>query len=179
MTIHIALIFSTLTIASSQQLVNFESEWNNDFTSWQFTYGNDQVGEINMRFPMQADWTDWTVEYEGLYGRLKLKYPNNPNIWELKLPNGIIVDMEATWLGQVSAWQILQNQTRISIQTVYGDSMESWSTPDERQGYFGLYTEWQGDFQKWIVIDELNEDIELATKIAMAFICILHSVPRT
>lgn len=170
--------FLCLESIAAQQLTALNAEWNNDYTSWVLGIGEKENGEIRMRWPLNKDWTDWNINIADQYGRLKLRWKENPEEWELSMPDGSFVQIRTTWRGSLNSWVIQQDQKKIIIQTVYNNSYESWETPNEKYGYFGLYTTFEGDLEEWTLVDEMKEEIALSTKAAMAFICILHSIPR-
>lgn len=175
-----SLLFFLITSPTKAQLLKtFNTEWNNDFTSWTITFGEDQEGNIRMRWPLNKDWTDWNVTLGDVTGRLKLKWNDNPEYWEFSTPGGLIIDIRTTWRGNTQSWIIQQGRKRFELRTVYGNSLEAWETPTDKLGYFGLYTTYEGDLESWTIVDEMKEtEIVLETKVVAAFISILHSVPK-
>ncbi len=172
----LSLLFSTPVCG--QRLLSFSSKWNNQLNEWEFeTDQSATAGEIRMQWTIQNDWTDWNISMENESGRLRLKWKDNPNEWELRL-GGEIVTIRTAWRDKYQEWVVTSDSGRFTIRTVYGNTLEAWETLNKTDNYFGLYTSWEGDPRKWTVVDEMKEEVSMPTKLAVAFIAILHSIPR-
>jgi hypothetical protein len=167
-----------LTPVYGQRLLSFSSKWSNQLNEWEFeTDESTTAGEIRMQWTMQNDWTDWSISMDNQSGRLRLKWKDNPNEWELRL-GGEIITIRTAWRGRYQEWVVTSDSGRFTIRTVYGNTLEAWETLNKTDNYFGLYTTWEGDPRNWTVVDEMKEEVSLPTRLAMAFIAILHSIPR-
>lgn len=164
--------------AQGQQLLAINSKWNNKLNEWEIATSEDEyAGEIRMQWTLQNDWTDWSIQLGNQTGRLKTKWQDNPNEWELRM-GGKIITLRTAWRGKFDEWNIISDQGRHTIKTTYGNSLESWETLNRTDNYLGLYTTWEGDPRKWTVVDDMKEEVSIYTKVAMAFIAILHSIPK-
>ncbi len=165
-------------MAQGQKLLSFSTKWNDKLNEWEFeTDENRNAGEIRMQWTINNDWTDWNVQFDNDSGRLRLKWQDNPNEWELRM-GGEFITLRTAWRGRFNEWTIDSDSGRHTIKTVYGNSLEAWETRNQTDNYLGIYTTWEGDLRKWTVVDDMKEDVSMGTKLAMAFISILHSIPK-
>lgn len=166
------------TPANGQRLISFSSKWNNQLNEWEFeTDENPNAGEVRMQWTINNDWTDWSIRLGDETGRLKFKWPDNPNEWELRM-GGQIITIRTAWRDRFNEWVVSSDEGRFTIRTVYGNSLEAWETLNRTDNYMGFYTSWEGDPRNWTVVDEMKEEVSIYTKIALTFIPILHSIPR-
>jgi hypothetical protein len=174
----LALCLLFLSPVFGQRLLSFSSRWSDQLNEWEFeTDEAEHAGEIRMQWTMQNDWTDWSISMGNQSGRLRLKWKDNPNEWELRM-GGEIVTIRTAWRGRYQEWIVTSDSGRFTIRTVYGNILEAWETLNKTDNYFGLYTTWEGDSRNWTVVDEMKEEVSMPTKLALAFIAILHSIPR-
>lgn len=167
-----------LAPVQGQQLLSFSSKWNNQLNEWEFeTDSETNAGEIRMQWTIQNDWTDWSISMSDESGRLRLKWKDNPNEWELRM-GGEIITIRTAWRDKFNEWVVTSDSGRSTIRTVYGNTLEAWETLNRTDNYLGLYTTWEGDMRKWTVVDEMKEEVSMPTKLALAFMAILHSIPR-
>ncbi len=164
--------------AQGQQLVGLASRWSNEFTEWEIqTSDNENAGEIRMQWTMQNNWTDWSIQLGGETGRLRIKWKDNLNEWELRMGREIIT-IRTAWRDRFQEWIVISDEARFTIRPVYGNTLEAWETINQGGNYLGLYTSFEGDPRAWTIVDDMGEEISIYTKLALAFMPIIHSVPR-
>ncbi len=176
-----SLLFSLLCFSLSvqgQQLAGLSSRWSSEFTEWEIrTTENENAGEIRMQWTMNADWTDWSIQLGNEQGRLRIKWKDNLNEWELRMGGGIIT-IRTAWHDRFTEWIVISDEARFTIRPVYGNTLEAWETINQGDNYLGIFTSWEGDPRNWTIIDQMGEEISVYTKLVLAFVPIIHSVPR-
>lgn len=174
------LILFTFIIqwASAQYLTGIATEWSDSFAEWNlFTDDDNLEGELEMRWKMQNDLTDWQYRLGDQTGRIKLKWRDNPNEWEIRGDNEIIT-ARTLWNNKFREWRIKSKDTQFTLRCKYGNTIDEWEIRNSSKGSFEIYTNWEGDPRDWIIEDNLDESVSLATKMAMVFIATFHSIPR-
>ncbi|MDX1666499.1 MAG: hypothetical protein R3350_04695 [Saprospiraceae bacterium] len=173
----IVFILSCTQIAA-QKLTGIGTRWDNSFREW-IIYADDETeGTLQLRFnSISGDWIQWEYRLGEVTGRIRQKWPNDPNVWEIRGDNQIFT-ARTIWRGDVRQWRITNNDYQLALKTRYGNSAEEWEIRHNELGYFGIYTAWEGDPRDWEIIDELRAEVSLHAKIAAVFIALFHSTPK-
>lgn len=163
---------------AAQQLLGIASKWSDEFTEWEiFTDEEDVVGELQLRWPLQGDWTEWDYRIGEEIGTIKLKWKNDPSLWEIRGYDEIVT-AKMIWSNDFREWRISNNDITLTLKTRYGNVFDEWEVREERHGAFGIYTVWEGDPREWEIADELDEELSLEMRMALIFIPVFHSFPK-
>ena len=129
-----------------------------------------------MKWRLRNDYTDWTYRIGEKSGTIKQKWENNPNLWELRSSN-TIVNISTIWTNDFTSFKLSDGIHTIRIERKYaGQDPIEWEISNGRFGNFTWYNEFEYDLRDWIIIDELNEEVNFELKIASIFITILQSI---
>ncbi|MCB0687841.1 MAG: hypothetical protein KDC53_15000 [Saprospiraceae bacterium] len=162
----------------AQELVGLSTRWDDSFAEWViYTEGGDVEGEITMKWPLKGDWSEWNFRIGELSGTIQVKWKNDPNLWEVRSDNQIIT-IRTIWKDDWRQWEVKNGDVSLDVKSRWANILEEWTADDDRYGSMKLYTSWEGDLRDWVVEDQLNEQITLPTKIALAFIPVFYATPK-
>jgi len=164
--------------AFSQELYAINTAWDDSFVEWTFITADEQVGSFNQRWSSQEDWTEWVFSFDDLRGTLKMKWLDNPNHWELRF-GGDVVNISTKWRNDFTEWRISKGSLKMTIRSRYTNNLDEWLLVGDQYGNFSMKTEWENDPRDWNIYDELSHDISMDMKLAMCFISIISSAPRS
>lgn len=164
--------------AQAQYLTGLATKWSDSFSEWTiFTDDESVEGDLEMKWKMQNDVSEWQYRIGEEIGRIKLKWRDNPNEWEIR-GNNQIITARTLWNNQFREWRIKGNGTQFTLRCKYGNTTDEWELRNSSNGIFEIYTNWEGDPREWNIVDELDESIGLPMKMAIVFIATFHSIPR-
>jgi len=129
-----------------------------------------------MTWPGKDDWTEWNYRLGDDSGDIQLKWSDDPNLWELTGYEGTIT-MRTQWARDFSTWRVQGSDGTLVFRSRYRNDYNEWYLEDEARGVFAIYTTKTGDPRDWEIIDELDSDISLDTKLALIFLAMYHSLP--
>lgn len=161
----------------AQFITGIATEWSDDFIEWNIFTEEDEEGEINMKWQLQRNWTDWKYDLGEIHGSIRLKWPNNPNQWEIS-GNDDLVTARTLWNGDLTQWRITNNSKTITLKSRWTNNFNEWRIKGDQYGSFEMTTQWDDDPREWIVEDYLDEEISTSMKIAILFIVTYHSSPK-
>ncbi|NND08244.1 MAG: hypothetical protein HKN87_17845 [Saprospiraceae bacterium] len=173
------IVFGALAVKiSAQRLAGLSTKWDDSFSEW-IIYGENEEfeGEITMRWQMRGDWTEWDFRIGELSGQIKTKWNNDANLWELRSDNQIIT-IRTVWKDDWRQWEIKNGDVRIDVKSNWSNILEEWSTTGDRHGTMQIFTAWEGELRDWVIEDDLDTEISIPTKIAMAFIPVFYATPK-
>lgn len=163
---------------SAQSLTTAATRYSNAFDDWIITTFNDDIeGTLQRRWKTTDDWTAWDYRLGEHIGQIKLKWNNNPNEWEIRGDNQIIT-ARTVYNNDLRQWRLSDGQISLTIASRYGNILEDWEIKEEKLGYFGIYTQWEGDPREWKIVDELSREVSIPMKMAMTFLVLFHSTPK-
>ncbi len=173
------LIFSLLSFCTSAQVITgMATKWSDDFRDWIiFTDIEDEEGSLTMRWQNQLDWTEWDYRLGEETGTIRLKWKDDPSEWEIR-GGGEIISVRMKWNNDFNVWTISDGSTRLTLKAPYNNNFNDWEIDKNKYGVFEMYMEWTDDPREWTIVDELDEDLSLHFKIAIAFTGIFHSFPK-
>lgn len=172
------LLFLTANL-SGQEIYGIATKWSDDFSEWELLTRDDQViGELKLRWPQRGDWSEWDYRIGDRTGQIKRKWLNDSNEWEIRADNAII-SARTVWKDDFREWRITDNRMQMTIKTRYGNVADEWELKVRSYGRFEIISRWEGDPREWEVIDELDADISLPVKIALIFVSIYNSFPKS
>ncbi|HLF63938.1 MAG TPA: hypothetical protein VI603_09300 [Saprospiraceae bacterium] len=169
----------------SQDIIGIGTRWKDSFREWEVYTADDwRTGELRLRWSLptgqtgiREDWTEWDFRLGDTTAQIKQKWADDPNLWEIKCL-GVTVTARTTWNNDFRQWRLSDSKHRVNWQSRYGNIRDEWIVREDDSGFFSLYTYWEGDPRDWVVIDELDEDVSYAMRVALIFIAIFNSVPK-
>ena len=182
MKILLPIFFLLLSIAvSAQYLDGIGTKWSDDFTEWNIytidEEDEEQVGTLGLRWRTELDWSQWDFRLGELSGSIQRIFKNDPTQWEVRIGNEV-TSIRTKWSNDFSEWRITDNTKTLTFQSRYTNNYDQWIVKGDTYGQFMMYTEWENDPREWIIVDELDEEISFAMKLAMLFIATYHSSPK-
>jgi len=177
--IQLIIIILTLPVAGFSQKINFlETSWQDSFNEWTIhTEGDSIEGKLFLTWELSNDWTVWQMDLGAFNASLKLKYTNNPELWEFRSGNEIIT-AKTVWSNDYSEWRFTDGKSIIKLKSKYMGMPVIWFSEGEEHGYIDIFMEDEEDPNFWIIEDELDDNISLLYKSALIFISIYHSTPK-
>ncbi len=158
-------------------LTGISSTWDDSFTEWIiFTENEATEGTFNMKWPLQRDWSEWTVELGSLDATIRTKWRNDFSRWELR-SDEMIVDFSPIWRDDFTEWRFLFAGHQLKWQSAYKNDWNIWFMEDRTYGYLEMYTVFEGDPRDWEVFDDslaLPDEV----KLAMLFTTLFYTMPR-
>ncbi len=177
------LIFSILLIplfslqGASQQLQAIATNWSDSFAEWTiYTTEEGEEGSLQLRWKMNSDWTQWEYRIGEWTGQIRAKWPNRLDEWEVRGEN-FIIDARAKWRDDPREWRINgPSGNTYTWRSRYGNILEEWLIDNEKNGFFEMYTTFEGDPREWTIVDEL--DASLPERMMLVFLTIINSTPK-
>lgn len=171
-------VFTLLALhAQAQVLTGISTKWNDTFGEWTlFTDNQELEGSLQLRWLTNNDWTEWEYRLGDENGMIRMKWKGNANEWEVRSGNEVVT-MRTLYNNNFREWRIVSDKT-LTWKTRYGNNFDEWELTDDQFGGFQVLTAWEGNPGDWIVEDDLDEKINLPTKIAMLFLVIYNSSPK-
>ncbi|NNF22936.1 MAG: hypothetical protein HKN67_13435 [Saprospiraceae bacterium] len=175
------LYISFLNILVAQTyLTGVSTKWDDAFFEWQvYAFENEEEteGELRLKWPFKNDWTEWVLDIEDQYFTIRLRYRNVLDHWEIR-GGDVLVEMKPIWLNDYTQWRISYNGERIKWKTQYPNDLNYWFYEDDANGFAEFYTIYRNDPRDWEFNDQ-TENIPFEVKLAMAFISIYYSTPKS
>jgi hypothetical protein len=176
----LVFLFCTLPFLAKAQteLYGMHSRWSDSFGEWYLASPVErQAGTMERQYPMGEDWTQWRVQWDGYTGTIRQKWTNRPDQWEVRYANQIVT-MRMVYPGDLNSWRIVGVNTTLTWERPYRNLDAKWVIRSDSYGNFTIYTEYEGDPRDWIIVDEANEEVTTAMKLAMAFLSVYYSTPK-
>ncbi len=162
---------------NAQVLTGFSTKWSDEFTEWDlYTDDEEVVGEVNMTWQFQMDWTKWNFQLEDVRGQIVKPWANDKSNWEVRT-FGDIITCRTAWKDDLSEWKITDNDITLVLRTKFSNDPNEWVLRDQNHGFFAIYTTYENDPRDWVILDELDEEVSLSMKMALVFLAIYHSLP--
>lgn len=175
---YILLLFGVLV--SAQEIVALRATYDDSFREWTIVTADegDFDGTLSLTFGgVNNDFTDWSFDLPTVSGSIRQKWSSSDRVWELAY-DGDLITIERVWPGDNREWKIYDGQVTQVIKTRYGNTADEWIITDEKDGYFDIFTQWQGDPRDWIIEENLSSEYSLAFKVALAFTAVYNSMPK-
>ena len=179
----LTIILGAYVAGFSQDIIGVGTRWNDSFREWEVHTTDRRTGTLELRWNLppvsggRQDWTEWDFRLGDTTAQIRLKWTDDPNLWEIRCL-GVTATARTTWNNDFRQWRISDGTHRINWQSRYGNIRDEWRVREEDSGFFSVYTYWEGDPREWVIIDELDEDVSYAMRIAMIFIALFNSVPK-
>lgn len=163
----------------AQTIIGIGTRYNDSFREWTITTDDEEVtGELRMRWSLRNDWTAWDVDLGGHHATIEQQWKEDPDLWVIRC-DGVTVNARTAWPGEYYRWKLTDGKNQYNWYTLYANQRGEWMTDEKKDAFFQLYTYWEGDPREWVVVDELPEDTSLALRLAMIFLALHFSTPRT
>lgn len=170
-------IFLFPLLLAGQYLSGISSKWSDAFHEWTLYEGDEPIGELNMRWILRSDWSEWEYRIGEESGTAKLKWKNDPREWEIRGYDELVM-AKMIWSDDIREWRISNGRITLTLKSRWGNRLDEWQVREKTYGNFQIYTSWEGDPREWIIVDELAEEISLEMRMALVFIAVFHSVPK-
>lgn len=171
-------VFTLATLhAQAQMLTGISTKWNDTFGEWTLYTDNQELeGDLQLRWLTNNDWTEWEYRLGDDAGSIRMKWKDNPNEWEVRSGNKVVT-MRTVLNNNFREWRIIGDKT-LTWKSRYANTFSEWELNDNKLGNFTMLTAWEGNPGDWIIEDDLEESINLTTKMALVFLVIYNSSPK-
>lgn len=160
------------TPLGAQAFVGLSADWDQSLKEWTIHTEDDQLeGDLQPRWMVEEDWSDWSIRMGDLEGRIRMKWRDNPNEWELR-SGAALVTARTVFNGDFSEWRISGSGHTFNIRTRFRNTADEWTLSSDI-GNFYMRTSFQGDPRDWYIEDEL-EGVALEVRVMLAF-AVLYS----
>ena len=160
--------------------LSIHTKYDDAFAEWEIfvedEFGEEVQGEMEMRWKYRGDWTSWDFRIGEESGSIEMRFKNDPTQWEIR-SNGEIISARMLWTNDVREWRITNNSTSFKLEAKFGTRLNEWFVTDKQRGNFEIYTQYEGDPRDWIILDNFDESVSLAFKMAVIFLTVFHSSP--
>jgi len=163
----------------AQVLTGVSAKWSDDFREWAiFTDVEGEDNSLEVTDQTKPDWSDWGLEIRETSGLMKLKWRDDPTIWELRMDNKIVTATRI-YKDDPTRWRISDGTVTLEFKCRNGEDWNEWLGEDERYGVFYVYTAVENDPRDWIIEDKMVDPaIHLPLRTAMTFIAVFNSIPK-
>lgn len=163
--------------SQAQILTGISTKWSDTFGEWTLYTDNQELeGELHLRWLTSNDRTEWTYRLGDEIGTIRMKWKDNLNEWEVRSGNEVVT-MRTALNNNFREWRITGSKN-FTWKARYGNSWDEWEIANSNLGNFTLLTAWEGNPGDWIIEDDLDENINLTTKMAMVFLVVFNSSPK-
>jgi hypothetical protein len=174
------LLFSLhISLSQAQILTGISARYNDAFVDWDiYTDNDDEQGSLTMTWQKPDDWTQWTYRIGDKSGTIKTKWIRDISLWEVRGDNKIIT-IQMMWANDPRSWRITDNTMSIDVKSRLGMDFQEWNVDEGKRGKLNIFMDKYNDPRDWNIEDELDESIPLPMKIAILFIVMFNSVPKS
>lgn len=175
----IILLMITSGHVSGQMIIGLGTRFNDSFKDWVIKTDDEDIdGEVRMRWAFRDDWTEWDIRIGDIVATVEQKWKDDPNLWEIRCGE-YTVNARTTWPGVFNRWKLNDGKNQFNWGTKFANQRDEWRVDTGREDLLNVHTYWPGDPRDWVVEDNLPGDVSTAMKLAMIFIAIHFSTPRT
>ena len=190
----IMLMLVLASVATQAQTLDAViSRWDDEFTEWDiYTLEGDQAvyeedgeeviaiepsGQLVMRWQADKNWKEWDFIVDDMTGSARQLWKDDPTQWEIRIGNEVVTCRSA-WRNDPSEWRITNNRRTLTWRSKHPRNFSAWQLRGDTYGSFIVHTTFVNDARDWTIIDDLDDDIPFAMKMAMTFLAIYHSVEK-
>jgi len=177
----ILLLFSfTLPQAGvAQRMTGAFIKFTNTFREWTIvTEDEDLRGELRLKWIHTNDWTAWDFTLGDTFATIEQKWTEDPNLWIIRC-NGVTVNAKTAWSNEFLRWKLNDGKNQFNWESKYSNQRDEWELETRKEETFKIETYWEGNPTEWIIEDNLPDDVSMAMRIAMLFLTLHFSSPRT
>lgn len=137
-------------------------------------------GELKLRWlNIRDDWSEWDYELGGQRGTIRQKWKDDPQQWELRNYGSTVITMRTAWTGDLKEWRVSDNSITLNIRSKWTNQLDEWLVQDDTYGSLYLYTLRSRDPRDWAIDDRLDPAISEEMKLALIFLVIFNSSPKS
>ncbi len=174
----IVVAICSTSLLFGQRITGLSTVYSDHFGEWTiYTEDEEVVGELRLQWPTPDRWGAWNYRIGDQSGTIRLKWPNRNDEWEVR-GGGALASARALLQQDPREWQLAGTLYPARWRSVYGNQFEEWQLTDERHGYFGMYTTFEGDPREWTVLDESSDSVALADKMLLILLTLYHATPK-
>jgi hypothetical protein len=163
---------------NAQEIVGIGARYDDTYREWDIYDDSEAViGEFVQRWQQNNDWSEWDVRYGDVSGSIRQKNKNDISRWELRL-DGETITIKTTFPNDPTQWIITDNNISLDFTTRYRNKPDEWQTNSKQFGKFQVNMYYENDPRDWEVLDDLEENVSPAIKLAMIFTTIMVSAPK-
>ena len=171
-----SLLFQNETYA--QRLVKLSTKFNDAFGEFELYGENDVRGSLTLTWQQPDKWTEWNFRMGDTSGTIKTKWNDDVNFWEIRY-NNKIATAQTIFKNDFSQWRITNNNFSLDLAPAEGNNPNEWWVEDTKRGSLYLATEVPNDPRDWLVQDELSEEVPFAMRMAIIFVAIYQTIPKS
>ena len=160
----------------AQKLIAMRTQFNDSFTEWVLETEDEDDFDGNLSITFNT-FDDWSFTLGDIRGDIRQKFRGNDATWDV-FAEGETITINRVWPRDNREWKLSSGKLRQTIRTRYGNTADEWRLASEEDGFFDIFTEWEGDPRDWIIEENLTEEYSPAFKVAMAFIAVYSSMPK-
>ena len=160
----------------AQKLVAMRTQFNDSFTEWVLETEDEDDFDGNLSITFNT-FDDWSFTLGDIRGDIRQKFRGNDATWDV-FAEGETITINRVWPRDNREWKLSSGKLRLTIRTRYGNTADEWRLASEEDGFFDIFTEWEGDPRDWIIEENLTEEYSPAFKVALAFIAVYSSMPK-
>lgn len=165
---------------AAQNMGGIYALWEDDLREWVILDTDGQeVGSLTMRWAVQYDLAFWDYTFGEHQGEIRARWRDNHQEWQVQEGNEMIT-MRQTWRDIPTEWELTNDaDIRLNWLTRWTNTPEEWELRNkEEYGRFEVFTAYEGDPRDWVIIDEMDPNFSVATRMGMVFIPILMVLPK-
>ena len=164
--------------AHAQRLVKLSTRFNDAFVEFDLYGENDVRGSLTLTWQQPDKWTEWNFRMGDTSGTIKTKWNEDVNFWEIRY-NNKIATAQTIFKNDFSQWRITNNNFSLDLAPAEGNNPNEWWVEDAKRGSLYLATEVPNDPRDWLVQDELSEEVPFAMRMAIIFVAIYQTIPKS
>lgn len=162
----------------AQSIIGLSTNWSDSFSEWTIYTDDEEItGDLKLQWLADNDWTDWRFSIGDDVGRVKMKWNDDPNQWELRA-QGQVITIRTVWRNDPSRWRITDNRHSFTMTSKWRNLPYEWKLQESKWGEFEVYMTQEPDPRDWDIYDNLSDEISMPIKMAMIFITVYHSTPK-
>lgn len=175
------LLIMVVQLSGQSTFFELHGVWDDRYDQWELI-AEDHDGEavvvrIEQLWPLNNNWEEWRIDGDLLRGSIKTKWRGDLTRWEVRV-NNTLVEINQKWRNDPNVWEIRQANKRLKIETDYRDDANVWVAHLE-EGDFALFTEYRDDPRDWLIDDYVTVSLTDEAKLAMVFISLIQSLPKS
>ena len=174
------LILCTLMKVKAQSFTYVHTRYADAFTHWElYTDQNPQrpTGSLELTWQFDTNWTEWNFRIGDTSGVIRTKWPDDPNLWELRSLNEVVT-IRTVWPNDPRIWRIMHDGRTYTLRSKWANAPTEWNLQDHPDGAFDIVMYDELDPRDWEIYDEMDLSVSLPVKIALLFIAIYHATPK-
>ncbi len=166
------------TTIHAQRLVKLSTKFNDAFVEYDLFGENDERGSLTLTWQQPDKWTEWNFRMGDTSGTIKTKWNEDTNFWEVRY-NNKIATAQTVYQNDFSRWRITNNNFSLDLAPANFNNPNEWWVEDAKRGSLYIATEVPNDPRDWLVQDELSEEVPFAMRMAIIFVSIYQTIPKS